>query len=391
MNQQLKFIDLFAGIGGFHLALNHFNGKCVFASEIDEKAVEVYSINHNLIPAGDITKIDEKKIPNFDIICGGFPCQPFSKGGFQNGFEDTRGTLFFNICKIIEHHKPKFIFLENVANLVSHDNGKTYKIICEKLKELGYILPKTPLILSPHLFDIPVLRPRIYIPGIRKDLTNEKYLNFDDLIEKKKSKNNYLSIYNIVDKDKKDKKYYISVYENKVLNMWEDFYKNIDIKIIGFPIWFEEFNKTYDYSNYPIWKQKIIQKNRDLYLRNKDFIDSWIIKNSNLDWVKKTHKKFEWQAGKDYSSIYDCLIQFRPSGVRVKRPDKFSTLVAMNHPQIIGRYKRRLTPEETKRLQSIPENFKLHKNDNIALKQLGNGVNVEVLKIIFSRLLKYEK
>ena len=112
-------------------------------------------------------------------------------------------------------------------------------------------------------------------------------------------------------------------------------------------------------------------------------------KYHKLEWCKKTHKKFEWQAGEECKNIYECLIQFRPSGVRAKRPNKFSTLVAMNHPQIVGKYKRRLTPNETKRLQSFPEEYKLNKSDAIALKQLGNSVNIIVLKKIIKKLLSY--
>lgn len=388
MEKSLNFIDLFAGIGGFHVALKEFGGRCVFASDIDKYASEVYQENHKINPLSDITKIDEKKIPKFDVLCAGFPCQPFSKGGFQNGFEDTRGTLFFDICRIINYHKPKYVLLENVSNLVSHDNGKTYKVICKKLEELGYVIPNSPLILSPHQFCVPVLRPRIYIPAIRKDLTKKEYLDFDSLRLKKCEKK--LDIYSVIDKEQKDEKYYISNYEEKVLSLWNEFYKNIDLDVIGFPIWYEEFGKEYDLSHLPEWKQKIITKNRMLYERNKKFIDNWSIKNENLSWVKNSHKKFEWQAGKDQSCIYECLIQFRPSGVRVKRPDKFSTLVAMNHPQIIGKFKRRLTPDESKRLQSLPETFKLHKNTHIALKQLGNGVNVKVLTEIFKILFNHK-
>ncbi|MFT7330914.1 MAG: DNA (cytosine-5)-methyltransferase 1 [Roseivirga sp.] len=385
---KIKFIDLFAGIGGFHQALKKFDSECVFASEIDIEAALVYSKNHDIIPKGDIKKINEKDIPSFDLLCAGFPCQPFSKGGMQVGFEDkTRGTLFFDICRILKHHKPKYVFLENVSNLLSHDGGRTYRVICEELDNLGYILPKRPLQVSPHFIGVPVLRPRVYIPGVRKDLTHRKNLDFDELMKEDKLITKNISIYSIIDKTRKSNHYYISEYEERVLDMWNEFYLSIDLKIIGFPIWFDEFRGEYNFSHLPKWKQGFIKKNRDLYIRNKSFIDSWILKYSNLDWVVKTHKKFEWQAGVDCKNIYECLIQFRPSGVRAKRPDKFSTLVAMNHPQIVGKYKRRLTPNETKRLQSIPEDFELHHKDSIALKQLGNGVNVKVLEKIMEEFL----
>ena len=112
--KKMKFIDLFAGIGGFRYALEAFKCECVFSSEWDKYCQESYNLNFGETPYGDITKIDEKDIPNFDILCAGFPCQPFSISGKQKGFDDTRGTLFFDIVRIVNYHKPKIIFLENV-------------------------------------------------------------------------------------------------------------------------------------------------------------------------------------------------------------------------------------------------------------------------------------
>jgi len=381
------FIDLFAGIGGFRLAMQEMNGKCVFSSEWDKDAQKTYKENFGEYPFGDITKPEVKNfIPEkFDLLCAGFPCQPFSKGGFQNGFEDTRGTLFFDICEIVEKHKPKYLLLENVANLVSHDNGNTYKVIAKNLDKLGYIFPETPLIISPDSFGIPILRPRVYIPCVRKEFAKGKenlIKNFKEKIEKQFIKTT-LTIDKIIDPKIEDS---ISPYEEKVLKMWDDFYKGIDIKVIGFPIWMEFFKYDGDLNQFPRWKSNIISKNINLYQRNKKFIDRWLKKYDNLAWCVKTHRKMEWQAGNKYESVFDCLIQFRPSGVRIKKPDKFSTLVAMNHRQIIGKLKRKISVEESKLLQSFPKEYKLVGTPNIILKQLGNSVNVTVLKAIFKLL-----
>ena len=128
-NYKFTFIDLFAGIGGFHLAMEELGGKCVFASEIDPDAITTYEQNIGMTPAGDITKIAATDIPPHDVLCAGFPCQPFSKAGKQEGFEDeTKGTLFFDIERILLHHHTKYIILENVRNLVSHDNGNTFTL-----------------------------------------------------------------------------------------------------------------------------------------------------------------------------------------------------------------------------------------------------------------------
>ncbi len=385
--QKIRFIDLFAGIGGFHkaLELSYPNSKCVFASEIDDKCKEVYKDNFGIIPAGDITKINPEDIPTHNLLLAGFPCQPFSKGGFRKGFEDTRGTLFYDIVKILIYHKPKYILLENVQNLVGHDNGNTYKVIIKTLRDLGYSVPNTPIILSPNQFGVPALRKRIYIPGVlgKKGLFEERFnefLNLSDLGH---------DAYSIVKNKYNNKKdLLVSEYEEKVIKMWDEFYKGIDIKIIGFPVWVDYFSPKIKIVTHPKWKKDFITKNQDLYLRNKKFIDKWLKKYDNLSWVKDTHRKFEWQAGVAIDGLKGGLIQFRPSGVRVKRPTHYSTLVAMNHGQILGKYMRRLSPDEAKKLQSFPDNFKLHPEKSVAMRQLGNAVNVEVVQNVLKKMFE---
>ncbi|NOZ47980.1 MAG: DNA cytosine methyltransferase [Chlorobi bacterium] len=171
-----KFIDLFAGIGGFHYALKSFGAECVFASEIDNKASETYYINHNLMPKGDITKIKEKDIPKHDILCGGFPCQAFSISGKQKGFEDTRGTLFFDIARIVNYHKPKILFLENVKNFARHDNGKTLKVVLNTLNEMNYNVHFK--VLNTSKFGLPQNRERIYIIAFNNNFYKNTEFNF---------------------------------------------------------------------------------------------------------------------------------------------------------------------------------------------------------------------
>lgn len=170
-----KFIDLFAGIGGFHLALHNLGADCVFASEWNEHARKTYEHNFSSISpklfqkgnfAGDITKVNKQDIPDFDILTGGFPCQPFSQAGKQKGFEDTRGTLFFDIAEIIKIKQPKAFFLENVRHLYSHDGGRTYQEIKRVLtEELGYSLQEFIVRASEH--GLPQHRPRLFMIGFR--------------------------------------------------------------------------------------------------------------------------------------------------------------------------------------------------------------------------------
>lgn len=161
-----SFIDLFAGIGGIRRPFQKLGGKCVFSSEIDKFAVETYKANWNETPSGDITKIDEKNIPEFDILLAGFPCQAFSIAGKRQGFSDTRGTMFFEIERILEYHKPKCFMLENVKGLLSHNNGETIKIMLDilenKLKYKVYYK-----VLNAKDFGVPQNRERIIIVGFK--------------------------------------------------------------------------------------------------------------------------------------------------------------------------------------------------------------------------------
>jgi DNA (cytosine-5)-methyltransferase 1 len=170
-NYKFKFIDLFAGIGGFRIAMQNLGGKCVFTSEWDKEAQRTYKANFGEIPFGDITKESIKNyIPKeFDLLCAGFPCQAFSIAGKRGGFDDTRGTLFFDVAEIIKKHKPKAIFLENVKGLRSHDKGQTLATILNVLRnDLGYFVPE-PQVINAKDFGLPQHRERIYIVGFRKD------------------------------------------------------------------------------------------------------------------------------------------------------------------------------------------------------------------------------
>ena len=168
---KFKFIDLFAGIGGFRMAFQNLGGECVFSSEWDEQARKTYYANYGDVPFGDITKEAVKnKIPQgFDILCAGFPCQAFSLAGKRLGFEETRGTLFFDVAEILRRYQPKAFFLENVKGLVIHDKGRTFRTILNTLDEVGYVVPD-PQIVNAMYFGVPQHRERIYIVGFRKDL-----------------------------------------------------------------------------------------------------------------------------------------------------------------------------------------------------------------------------
>jgi DNA (cytosine-5)-methyltransferase 1 len=429
----MRFVDLFCGIGGFHAALHRLGHECVFATDIDKAAAETYELNWGK-PGGFDVNCDIRdvlnEIPKMDIICAGFPCQPFSKSGAQKGFQDqTRGTLFHDICHLAEKHKPKVLFLENVPHLVKHDGGNTFSVIQQRIEELGYDLQWA--ILSPHKFGVPQVRTRVYIVAIRKDLAKGRDFSFP-----KEVNDVELDVRSVLDK-KVDSKYDLTEKELAWLKMWEEFLINVntDTKLPGHPIWADSFtgeenlpgdltqytkaelldigNEWSDYGwvkpvkksmnktqiikaiSLPLWKQNFIGKNRILYAENKKYIDKWL-KRWNLFGVDEDGKrlipvsrtKYEWQAGPDSRTNWENIFQFRPSGIRVKRGDYFPALVAMAQIPVVGWLKRHITPKECARIQSFDVDglyggpFKLGTNDGQAYKQLGNAVNVNMILLI---------
>lgn len=171
--KNMTFIDLFAGIGGFRIALESLGAKCVYSNEWDEYAKKTYNENFGDIPDGDITQVDENKIPNHDILCAGFPCQAFSISGKQKGFEDSRGTLFFDVARIVKNKKPKIVFMENVKNFASHDNGHTLEVVKNTMEELGYTFFQK--VLNAVDYGVPQKRERIYMVCFRNDLNIKQF------------------------------------------------------------------------------------------------------------------------------------------------------------------------------------------------------------------------
>jgi len=377
----MEFIDLFCGIGGFHQAIENEGGKCVLACDIDKDAMKVYETNYNIKVFNDITKLNENLIPKHDLLCAGFPCQSFSKAGKQNGFSETRGTLFFDIERILRHSHPKYILLENVKNITTHDDGNTWRVITNTLKDIGYRLTENPVIISPVDIGTPQHRPRAVIAGMYDPGNIESPLSIN------LNKIPLKSIYDILENNA-DSKYSISKKEEEILEIWDEFYQGVSQHTIGFPIWADVMRDNSDISYHPKWKQEFIEKNRSLYNNNKQFLDEWFDKHNNLEDFNPSFRKFEWQASNKISNIWEGLIQFRPSGIRVKKPDTFPALVAMVQIPIIGKYRRRLTPRECARLQNFDDSFISSTNDQQAYKQFGNAVNVRVIQEIYRELMK---
>ena len=384
--KRFKFIDLFCGIGGFHQAMSSLGGECVFASDIDKSCRESYEVNYGIKAHGDITAIAASDIPQFDVLCAGFPCQSFSKAGNRKGIDDARGTLFFDILRIAKEHKPKYMLLENVRNLASHDNGRTWKVIRDNLRDIGYSVPDNPVIFSPHQIGIPQHRERVFIMCRRQDLGDAV-----DFIYKPNGKGECL-VDSILDKKGAHlEAYMLSESEIELINIWNEFIQNIEPPLPGFPVWadrLKQLDPSEDLDSLPKWKSNFIIKNSLLYEKNKVFLDKWLPKAWKLELFKGSKAMLEWQVGKiENPDLWENIMQFRPSGLRVKKPTYLPALVAITQTSIVGAHKRYLTPRECARMQSFPESFILHEKDRQSYKQFGNSVNVKLVRMFGDLLL----
>ena len=216
----MKFIDCCSGIGGFHVAMSQLGGECVWACDIDEKCRNVYEKNFKLKPEKDLTTFDIENIPDFDMLCAGFPCQPFSKAGAQLGFEDDRGNVFFALCRIIKHHKPKYIVLENVKNITSHDKGNTWKTIHHHVNELGYHIQDKPIVLNALDFNVPQYRERVFMLCKRKDLGKLPDLKFEKVEFTK-------NIKDVIVNDEGNVKFKLKGKLKITEQVWNNFLKNL--------------------------------------------------------------------------------------------------------------------------------------------------------------------
>ncbi len=400
---KFRFVDLFAGIGGFHQAMRYLGGECLMAAEINQECVKTYSLNFKTVEKeirGDVKKIDPTSIAPFDVLCAGFPCQPFSKAGAQQGFNDkTRGNLFYVIMDILDAHpEVKFVILENVRNLA--DKTENWGVITSELMKRNFYITEDPVILSPSDFGIPQIRERVYILGIRKDVRNEKiltngYIHKEDLNLDKYYKQCKMGDAWTILEENVDDTYIISPEQELMIAAWDEFRIKTKIQILGFPIWLDSFGLGQDddqavfdaqgYNDMPAWKQKFLRQNRQFYLDHRLFIDDWV-KKYNMTNRIKLYKKFEWNCGIDVTDMHDCLIQIRQSGIRAKRPTFYPSLVAIANTPIIWdkskKHYRKLTPREAANLQSFRSDFKFQGTDATQYRQLGNSVNVRILKVL---------
>lgn len=394
-----KFIDLFCGLGGFHLALAKLGAKCVLACDIDAKVRKVYEDNHGTTPMSDIYTIPTSKIPKCDVLTGGFPCQSFSRAGVKGGFKDKRGNLFFEIIRFIKQSKPKVVLLENVKHLKNHNKGETWKVIREKLLDMDNksydLITDEPLLLNPLFFGTPQNRERVFILCVRKNV-GVKIRNVlrEYFIQNKLSKQ---KVKNIVSANA-PKKYQISNQLNSVFGLWNEFLRILQknkVEVPRYSMMPMEMAKNTSLTNVAASKKLVIKKNRDFYKKHSKILSGWLkkaLKNTNF---KGSLAMMDYH-GKKLSSgkiiqLKDCYIQTRPSGVRVTEPKYFPTLVTFSSQvPIVGKYNRQLTPAECGKLQGFPANYslKMNTNDSHSYKQFGNAVNVDCVSYVLEPVFK---
>jgi DNA (cytosine-5)-methyltransferase 1 len=406
-----KYIDLFAGIGGFHAAMEAFGGELVFASEIDPSASRVYALNWGNFPSGDITKLANDarmEVPDHDVLLAGFPCQPFSKSGFQRGMEESRGTLFWNIAKIIEVKRPKVVLLENVRNIAGPRHLHEWNVIIATLRSLGYRVDSRPLIVSPHRIHPsfggrPQVRERVFIGAT--------FVGEGETARADAEPIDLSSIYQNWDPENWDLRTHLPIEdaieglsqldtqlsdsEELWLDAWNDFVVTFrshfpDEKLPGFPIWVDEwraFDDLHIEPSTPKWKANFLTKNSLFYSEHKTVLDAWLDRWNMLTGFPPSRRKFEWQA-QTANSLDECVVHFRPSGLRVKRATYLPALVAITQTSILGKERRRITIREAARLQGLPDDFTFGAQKNsISYRQLGNGVNVAAVFHVFRQLI----
>ena len=389
--KNFKFADMFAGIGGFHQVMTKLGGECAFACEVDKEAALVYEDNYGINPLCDICNVKGEDLKDIDVLCGGFPCQGFSIGGKRLGFEDTRGTLFFELARLLKEckelgHPIRYIVFENVKNLLGHDNGNTWKTIKITLEDLGYVLNE-PIIVNPIQLGIPQNRERIIILG---EYERKTPLNIVNILPKNICSNVFDTDFFEDNKDIEFEKYELSEYKSRVIKMWDEFKQHmgqipVAINQKYFHWTMEEANKIENKD-----ERKVAIKSIETYLRDSEWITKWERKYEYLEWVNPSHHRFEWQAGKNYSSCYEGFAQFRQSGLRIKKPDFFPCLVAIVQTSIVPKYNRVLTPRECARLQTFPDTFKLHPQDRLAYKQLGNSICIDAIGYFAEKLILFD-
>ncbi len=435
----MRFVDLFAGLGGFHMALRTLGHECVFASEIDDELRSLYVQSFpeaERITFGDIRQC-RHEVPPHEILCAGFPCQPFSKSGSQLGMNDkAQGTLFDEIVYVLDRCRPPYVILENVGNFERHDEGRTWRIVRRRLEALGYDVRGTehirsggPGLISPHHLGFPHSRERFLILARQGNLPKDPFpptnrgcvTSLSTIVQPATE---------LTERDLLETR--LSDSQRECIEHWNLFLSQLpeEGSLPSFPIWGDEIGAAYPFADYtpyaasiqelrrsldghfstaslsreellqllpsyarakqarfPRWKINFIRWNRGWFQKHREYLpQKWVQK---LRRFPPSLRKLEWNCQGEQRNLWRHVLQFRPSGLRVKRYSSSPSLVAMTSTQIpvLGPEQRFLTRVEGLRLQGFPDHHKLPKSRAKAFMALGNAVHVGVAEAVAKQLL----
>ena len=412
---KMKFVDVFAGLGGFHLGLaNSGSFECVFASELDEELRTLYKKNFNMDVHGDITNVDEKVIPKHDILCAGFPCQPFSLAGRKKGTKcPESGKLIDEVLRIADYHRPEFLLLENVPNILTISDGAFWRYIKKSFEILGYKLIFR--VISPEDIGIPQNRKRIFILGSRQ----HKLL--DQFMWPEVNSINKLSINDILEPQRNHRK--LEQKKSAQLTHWQHLLTCCSLRYLhsvsivapefgaDYPVDFREknlsemrrYHGSYGVSleycesreelyrllpsyarksdRVPEWLLQSVKYSRELYENNRAFLTDW---SRGFDKSNNSWQILEWRGYADVFDLSKHILQFRPSGIRVMKKERAPSLVAMTPTQIpiIGSDMRYMAKYEAARLQHLHKLQYMPDNDRKAFEAFGNAVNAKIVEMI---------
>lgn len=406
------FLDLFAGVGGFHAALSSVGGRAVQACEIDPKPAQVYELNWGMKPESDVRSLaadPANLVPDHALLAGGFPCQPFSKSGRQQGIAEERGTLFHDILAILEVKAPAVVMLENVRNIAGPRQRAAWDEVIGGLRNVGYRVSATPCVFSPHLLSprnggAAQIRERVYLLGVH--VGRERALReteAEPAVRKVPQDGWDPGQWRIEDHvllpehtGVHRQQYVVSADEALWIDTWNELLGRLGahVRLPGFPLWEPVWQRATPtaVADMPLWKQRLVEQNRRFYLDNRRAIDAWrqAPREVAIEDFPLSRRKLEWQAQDSDRDLWKQLLQLRPSGIRVKRPTWTPALVAMSQTSIYGPQRRRLTPLETARLQGFdPHTFTFgDQPDSLSYKQMGNAVNVGAVRYVLRRFVE---